>query len=140
MKKTLFLLFLFFSTSCLSQTTLESVPIHIGKYPMYMVSKYENKKLDPILIPSTHNYIIVSENNTEIIIDNNVMHKFNYFSIPRSGIEYTFYDEQHQTDVDVFIMYNKDEKTKDKYFGFFVRYNNTLEYVFTYKTGTQITE
>lgn len=144
MKSKLYIIlsFFYFSFSCLAQqrSVCDIVPLHHGKYPLYTMAKYERQKMKPALPPGNENFIIVSDMETTIMLEGKVIHKFLTTSTPRSGIEYYFYDEKFDTDVNVFIMYIKNEETKDKYFGIFVRYDTNLEYVFTYKTGTQINE
>lgn len=127
------------SVFCFSQqkSVCEIVPLHIGKYPL-IVSKYENGSMGELLILNKDsNYIVVGNYGIKIVIDEEVKHDFKYTSIPRSGIEYQMFDEKYNTDINVYIMYVKDEN-KDKYFGMFVRYDENLELVFTYKAGTQI--
>lgn len=127
------------SVFCFSQqrAVCEIVPLHIGKYPITL-SKYENGVLgDMVKLHSEENYIIVGGSEIKIVMNKDVKHNFKYTSIPRSGIEYQMYDEKYDADINVYIMYVKDEN-KDKYFGLFVRYDENFELVFTYKAGTQI--
>ena len=138
----IFLALLCFSISSFAQqrSVCDIVPLYHGKYPLHMMAKYKDQKMEPALPPGNENFIIVSDKETTITIEGKVVHKFLTTSPPRSGIEYFFYDENFDTDVNVFIVFTKDEETKDKYFGIFVRYDTNLEYVFTYKVGTRIKE
>lgn len=127
------------SVFCFSQqrSVCEIVPLHIGKYPITL-SKYENGVLgDMVKLHSEENYIIVGGSEIKIVMNKDVKHNFKYTSIPRSGIEYLMYDQKYETDVNVYITYIKTEDM-NKYFGLFVKYKDDLEYVFTYKAGTQI--
>lgn len=139
MRLLIFLLMLVQSVFCFSQqrAVCEIVPLHIGKYPITL-SKYENGVMsnsEKLHIDS--NYIVVGNTEIKIVIDEEVKHNFKYTSIPRSGIEYLMYDQKYETDVNVYITYIKTEDL-NKYFGLFVKYKDDLEYVFTYKAGTQI--
>lgn len=118
----------------------EIVPLHLGKYPIFGIAKHANGNLSPMFAPDSVSYIEVKPTELNIIVNNKQKHNFQYTSIPRSGIDYNMWDNTIETDVPVFILYSKDEKTKDKYFGIFVQYNEEIEWVFTYKAGTQITE
>lgn len=116
----------------------EIVPLHLGKYPIYGIAKHTSGELSPMFRPDSVSYIEVKPTELNIIIQNKQNHKFQYTSIPRSGIDYFMWDNIVESDVPVFILYTKDEKTKDKYFGIFIKYNESTEWVFTYKCGTQI--
>ncbi len=116
------------------------VPLHLGKYPIFGIAKHADGKLNPMFVPDSVSYIEVKPTELNIVVSNKQRHNFQYTSIPRSGIDYFLWDNTIDEDVPVFIFYTKDDKTKDKYFGIFVRYNENIEWVFTYKAGTQITE
>ena len=118
----------------------EIVPLHLGKYPIHGIAKHSNGNLSPMFKPDSISYIEVKQTELNIVVNNKRNHNFQYTSIPRSGIDYYMWDNTIEADVPVFILYSKDEETKEKYFGIFVRYNEKTEWVFTYKAGTQITE
>lgn len=116
----------------------EIVPLHLGKYPIYGIAKHSNGDLSPMFVPDSVSYIEVKPTELNIVVNNKQNHNFQYTSIPRSGIDYLMWDNTIETSVPVYILYIKDEKTKEKHFGIFVRYKENLEWVFTYKAGTQI--
>ena len=118
----------------------EIVPLHLGKYPIHGIAKHSNGNLSPMFKPDSISYIEVKQTELNIVVNNKKNHNFQYTSIPRSGIDYYMWDNTIEADVPVFILYSKDEETKEKYFGIFVRYNEKTECVFTYKAGTQITD
>lgn len=126
--------------ACFSQqrSIVEIVPLHIGTYPISNIIKSVDNKMEVQNIDLSNSYIYVSDKELSITINNEVVHKFLNTSIPRSGVEYYMYDEIHDCDVNVFIMYVKLEDSDSRYFGISVKYNNTTEYVFTYQIGTQI--
>lgn len=139
MKKILFIALLLNSLLCFSQqkSVCEIVPLYTGKYP-YILAEYENGKMGEMLpFPSNENYIDITSKEMNIIYNGNVVHSFQYTSIPSSGIEYLLYDEKNDKEVYVYIYYIK-HNMNNKYFGVFIKYRENLEWVFTYKTGTQI--
>lgn len=140
-------LYIILAAICISLSSLaqqrsycDIVPLHLGKYPIFGISKHADGKLSPMFVPDSVSYIEVKPTELNIVVSNKQSHNFQYTSIPRSGIDYFLWDNTIEEDVPVFILYTKDDKTKDKYFGIFVRYNENIEWVFTYKAGTQITE
>ena len=134
------LLFVCISSIAQQRSYCEIVPLHLGKYPIFGIAKHSNGDLSPMFKPDSISYIEVKQTELNIVVNNKRNHNFQYTSIPRSGIDYYMWDNTIEADVPVFILYSKDEETKEKYFGIFVRYNENTEWVFTYKAGTQITE
>lgn len=116
----------------------EIVPIHLGKYPIYSIADNTNGNLGQMFRPDSASYIEVKPTELKIVALNKELHNLQYTSIPSSGIDYFMWDNKVDYDVPVYILYVKDENTKDKYFGIFIKYNENTEYVFTYKCGTQI--
>lgn len=140
-------LYIILAAICISLSSLaqqrsycDIVPLHLGKYPIFGIAKHADGKLSPMFVPDSVSYIEVKPTELNIVVSNKQRHNFQYTSIPRSGIDYFLLDNTIEEDVPVFIFYTKDDKTKDKYFGIFVRYNENIEWVFTYKAGTQIAE
>lgn len=134
----MFLLCICISSIAQQKSYCDIVPLHLGKYPIHGIAKHENGDLSPMFRPDSISYIEVKPTELNIVAHNKELHKFHYTSIPRSGIDYFLWDDKVESDVPVFILYTKDEKTKDKYFGVFIRYNENTQWVFTYKCGTQI--
>ena len=132
------MLFVCISLFSQQRSYCDIVPLHFGKYTIYGIAKYENGNLSPMFAPDSVSYIEVKPTELNIVAHNKELHKFQYTSIPKSGIDYFMWDNKVESDVPVFILYTKNEKTKDKYFGVFIRYNETTEWVFSYKCGTQI--
>lgn len=118
----------------------EIVQLHIGKYPIYGIAKFANGDLGQMFRPDSVSYIEVKSTELNIVVENKHIHNFTYTSIPKSGIDYYMWDDKVDSDVPVYILYTKNEETKDKYFGIFIKYTENTEYVFTYKAGTQIKE
>lgn len=120
------------------RSVCEITPLHVGKYPISMINKFQNSKMEFISSYPKDCFISVSKNDLVISLNGEILHNFLNTSIPRTGIEYVMYDDINDCDIPVFITYIKDEESKNKYFGIFVRYDKDLEYVFSYKAGTQI--
>lgn len=116
------------------------VPLHLGKYPIHAISECVDRDLGPMYKPDSISYIEVKPTELNIVVENKHLHHLTYTSIPKSGIDYYMWDNKVDSDIPVFIIYTKNEETKDKFFGIFIRYNENTEYVFSYKAGTQIKE
>lgn len=134
----LFISFFIFICTIFAQqrSVCEITPLHVGKYPI-LLAKYSNQELSDMFALDSLSYIDITSSSMTIVVDGKTRHNFQYSSIPRSGINYLLYDDLYDADIPVYIFYVKDEKTKDKSFGIFVQYKEDLEWVFSYKAGTQ---
>lgn len=137
---TIFMLFISISSIAQQRSYCEITPLHLGKYPIYGIAKHTNKELSPMFAPDSVSYIEVKPTELSIVVNSKTMHKFKYLSVPRSGIDYLMWDDKAEVEVPVYILYIKNEETKDKYFGIFIKYDEDIEWAFTYKAGTQIKE
>lgn len=135
MKKIIFIIFIFntFFLSCFSQQ------FTIGKKEVLFPGKFHLHSIMDLTTPGETkfipfkqdgSFIEVSSNGLTISINSVIVHQFSFFSMPRTGIEYIWYDEVHDVELKVLPVTSK--VNDEVHFGFLFSYPDSSHIAYTY--------